>query len=215
LYSYHFKSSQYLSFREKMQSFSVGDGARFPMAIGVHKIGARLSGDEFFDQYELLGDKLNHTQALVQLRALQQNPWIQGQLIPKVYQPYPLDGIGLTWRNTDTLGVVPYKAVKLRQYPNNESLNPADPSSGPLRSSAGSSSIEYHLSAVSYYDMYYQKMAAASKLALHEHPHPDLFDYIMRKHPSIPTGRYAIEMNYVLPGIQKVSSTYIFTIDFD
>jgi len=207
LYTHYFKTSQYTTFTEKMQSFTaINKGWLWPIQTGVHKVGINLKGDEYFDKFEINGGA-QHDQ-LIYIEADQENYWVKDVFTSHVYKPYPLDGIELQWRDSEELGIVPLKAVQLSQYPDQDQLNSSDPSAGPFNTSADFTTIEYLLPVVGYYDLYDLQQSAATKIMQSPQPAPVLFEYLSRTFKPISSGHYDVKLQYVLPGTNKVTSSY-------
>ena len=207
LLTYHFKSSKYATFTEKMQALqAMNKGWEWPIQTGVHRIGINLKGDEYFDDFEING--ASNIGELIYIEASATNYWLKDILVPHVYKPYPLGDLTLQWRDTERLGIVPLKAVRLMQYPDDEKLNASDPNAGPFNSNASFTTIEYNVPVVSYYDLYDLKQQAAVKISAEQKPNAIYFEYLGKEYKKIGKGHYDVKLQYVLPGINKVTSTY-------
>jgi hypothetical protein len=209
LYASYFRSSKYNTLREKVQSTNPSEGWRDPIVPGVHAIGVNFGGNEPFSYEEILGSDKNSP--LIQLEAdLTNVPWYQNKVFPLVYQNYPVEGaITISAQNRDpaVLGVIPTKAVYLYQHPYDYALKEADTESGVITLSSAIGRFDYYLAYFMYNDFQDFSRQAANYAYL-KGGNARLNDLIAGRFPVIQKGDYWINIKYVLPGKNTVSSTY-------
>ena len=85
IYSLHFRTSNFNTFAEKMNSFDTrGEGWRKNVEPFVHHVHANLRGNESFDKYETHWDGSNLP--LIRFEALlEQTPWYNNSIYPQMY----------------------------------------------------------------------------------------------------------------------------------
>ncbi len=111
LYESYFRTSKYNTFAEKVNAINIAQGYTYPIAQGLYKVGARVSGSEFFDEVELNGT--GGQKPLIEFLAGESCVWLRDMAKPVIYDGYPVtEKMVIRWRDTGELGVVPLKAVK-------------------------------------------------------------------------------------------------------
>lgn len=209
LCSFYFRTSQYTSFQAKMGAQALSGGWRVPVFAGVHKIGVNYAGTEPFSREEMMGGERDAP--LIRVEAdLNNVPWFDKEVHPLVYEDYPIEGeimITLDNRNPSILGVVPIRAVYIVQYPYDIVLQPEAASQGPLLSTPIVGRIDYDLARVMYWD--YQNLAnQAAAYVVARGSTPRVTRLLTTPFPIIKGGDYWIDLAYVLPGRNKVTSRY-------
>ena len=208
-----FRVSRYHTFHDKLESVSALAGWRDPLLENVHAIGANISGPEPFSLAEIAGQ--NGLNPLVRIEAdLTGNEWFQKEIHPLLYEAYPLEGkifLSPSNRSPDVLGLVPRRAVYLYQHPHEFILSDNQIQSGEIADVATVGRIDYYLAWSMYFDFVDLSNQAANHVAVFGHT-PRLDRLIFGRFPYIKKGDYPVNINYVLPGKEVITSSYRHTI---
>ncbi len=116
IYSSYFKTSKYNTFLQKINALYISAPWSWVILNGVHKIGVQLSGNEYFDKFELQGSE--KFDPLIQTFTDNNNNWFNNYSYPLIYCPlfgsacgsrYP-SGIAINWEERpQDLGIAPVK----------------------------------------------------------------------------------------------------------
>jgi len=205
--SYYFRTSKYSSFSEKMNSLTISTGWRRPIRINVHELGVNLQGDEMFDMMEThWTDVITPT---VQFNAaFSETPWFNNIMNPLLYNGYPLTASAkIDWRDADVLGVPPSKAVFIRQYPNDRMLTEADLTGATGYGTPTEGGFVYNVANFSDQDFYNIRAKLATAYANRPVDNPQVTQILSSLFPGVKYGDYPVDVQYVLPGINTVTST--------
>jgi hypothetical protein len=210
IYVTHFRTSRYNTLRDKVLSVSPSSGWRDPIMIGVHAIGSNISGPEPFSYEEIYGSPMNAP--LVQMEAdLSNVSWYSNEVYPLVYKDYPINGTlhfrEAYNRNPATLGVVPTKGVYLYQYPYNFQIGEENVTTGTVTLTPTVGRFDYYL-AYHMFNDYMDLAGQAANYVVRNGSTPRLEQLITTTFPVIRKGDYWVNINYVLPGRNTVTSTY-------
>jgi hypothetical protein len=207
--SYYFRTSKYSTFNDKMNSLTISSGWRRPIRINVHEVGVNIQGDELFDMMEThWTDVITPT---VQFdAAFSETPWFTNIMDPLLYNGYPLTPTAtIDWRDANILGVPPSKAVFIRQYPNERMLNEADLSEGTGTGTGipTEGGFVYNVANFADQDFYNIRTKLATAYANRPIDNPQVTQILSSLFPGIKYGVYPVDVKYVLPGINKTTST--------
>lgn len=209
IFSTHFRTSKYNTFSEKVLSINPSSGWRDPIVAGVHAIGSNIGGTEPFSNEEIYGSDRNAP--LIQMEAdLSNVSWFNNEVNPIVYQDYPINGvlkISAENRDPNVLGVVPTKGVYLYQYPYSFTLSNDIIESGVVSPLSTVGRFDYYLAFFMYYDYLDLAGQAANYVVSHGNS-TRLNKLITSTFPVIRKGDYWVNIRYVLPGKNTISSTY-------
>ncbi|HEY8402875.1 MAG TPA: hypothetical protein VIK89_16530, partial [Cytophagaceae bacterium] len=208
-YSAGFKTSKYSSFIEKMNSIEKSEGWLVPIIeyVGLYEQGISFSGDEMFDKYEISGDEF--IKPLIQFEAKLNNSWYERKVYPLVYREYPLNGnITITNRDINQLGLPPVRAIDIRQENNEKLLTETEIATGYASPVATYSTMVYKLSFWMYQDYADLKQKASYLITPKGYPTGAAYNLLYTSFPPVTSGKYEVEAGYLLPGINKVTSTY-------
>jgi len=206
VYTSSFRTSKYNTFPEKMRSISFTPVIRLSPEINVFQLTSYLRGDEFFEEAELAGTTtlppLIHPEALIDT-----NPWYQEHVYPLVYEGYPLLGWMKVLRpQPEVLGIPPVRDVHFQNVdvangqPARESLYAFPFTDEVLVYNFGQSvasdfrDLQRH--AVNY--LVDNPQGATARLQ----------SLALKPQPSIRYGSYRIRLSYVIPGLNKTTSTF-------
>jgi hypothetical protein len=217
IYGSAFRTSQFSTFNEKWASLAAPQDL-FDIAIGnIAVIGKGATIQETFDDFELKG-KANHHKALVQVEASPATGWMSNTIAPLLYNSYPPDpAVTISRRNTDSLGVKPLRAVQLYNIQENYILTESNISSGISMPKSGPVKLMYYLSYVSFWDFDEMRNKAASLVLSGNGPSSPAVNNLLSAvgyTDLIPGATYPVNIKYMLPGINQVTTQKQLTIQF-
>ncbi len=206
--NYGFRTSKYNTFIEKINVSELSVNAIKELSPYIFDLKATIYGDELFDDFELNGT--TGVKPLVKKYAvLNATPWYKSYVEPIVYQNYPLEGIGIiSWRDITLTGVPPTGDIKFDQRNNNIQLTSQELESGIASQPIDKTHYYYGLPyywARDYYDI---RMELANKYPTSSHSNPQIAAILKKViWPVVDQGDYPVAFEYVLPGINKVTSS--------
>jgi hypothetical protein len=202
----HFRTSQYNTFVAKFNALSKSSGWIRVLDVGVHELGSTYTGEETFDLREAVNG--SDVDRLMQFEAiLEDRPWYTEEVYPLVYKNYPLDeDLKITYRNTDSLGITPVKAIRLRQYPKMISLKDGEISNYLAEGTPTEGAFIYNLPYFIDKDLYHLQNKASNKYADVSPLPAGVAALLEGTFPVIKAGVYRVKVKYVLPGQNEPSS---------
>ncbi len=210
IYQANFRTSKYNTAAAKIASVNPSSGWRDPIMTGVHAVGSNIKGPEPFSEEEILG-RVNF-EPLFQLEAdLSNNTWYNQDIYPMIYEGYPIMGqfrISSSNRDPSVLGVVPKKAVYLYQYPWNFNLTEDNITLGTVQLRETVGRFDYYLAKFMYYDFMDLSNQAANYVSSSGGSNTRLNKLLNGTFPAVRKGDYWVNIKYVLPGKNTVTSTY-------
>jgi hypothetical protein len=211
--TYGIRTSIYKTFSDKMSSYTnVNVNMLYDVSPYVYYLQATIDGQEMFDKFEIYGD--NNTQPLIQRKAeLDTTPWYKTAVEPVIYKDYPLLGKAtIDWRTTETYGVPPTGEIKIWQLNYDHILTDQEMETGVPTAITTWAQLMYALPyywSKDYYDIR-MKLANLYPTMTSSDAHVDA---ILKKviWPVVDKGDYPVTFSYVLPGINKVTSSKTIT----
>jgi hypothetical protein len=205
--TYYFRTSKYNTFNDKINSMQISNGWRRPLRINVHELGVTLEGDEMFDLMETHWTEV--ITPVVQFAAVfPETNWFNNIINPLLYNNYPLvENARIDWRDVNLLGVPPSKAIYIRQYPNDRMLTEADLSGNGGEGTPDVGAFVYNVAHFSDQDFYNYRDKLATSYAGKPINNAQVSQILSSMFPGIKYGDYPIDVKYVLPGINQVTST--------
>lgn len=202
-----FRTSVYNTFNEKMQTFNFSQGGTWPIANGVHELTTSFKTDELFDKLEIQGKE--GMKPLIGFKALLGDSYYRETIYPLNYLGYPIHPqVQITnWRNTEEMGVPPVNGIFIGQSERDRMLLEANKNSSDAPGFSGSGTLVY-FQPYYYYMDYHELKQKSAEVAFYSGSTPRLETLINGRFPSIQSGKYDLEMSYVLPGINTVTSTF-------
>ncbi len=214
-YQLAFRASKYKTFKEKMTALTAPQEL-FDIAQNIQPIiGKRYDADEAFDKHDLEDGII--TKPLLNITATEDNNWLQNQINPLLYNEYNTFqqlGFGINYRPTALLGVKPLKGVKLH---NNEfgsfELEQNEMAEMIVPGKTGRIRFMYYLNHISNLDHFDMRNRAINNYlntgnslgaappavqALINSPFPEM----------VPNNLYKLKIEYKLPGLNTVTSTW-------
>jgi hypothetical protein len=212
MYQLSFRSSKFNTLREKIAGQRAAQDV-FDISTNVQPIiGKRYDTDEAFDKFDMEGTTSIAVQPLIQISASEDNAWLQNSVKPLLYNPYETFtslGLGISYRNTQLLGIAPLKAVKV--YNNDVvSFELTEGEMGETILAGKTGRIRYmyfinHFSNLDHFDM--RNKAVANYINGGAAPEP-VRNLMLNVFPELEANRsYKIKISYVLPGTNIISST--------
>jgi hypothetical protein len=205
--TYYFRTSKYSTFSEKIGSMTISSGWRRPIRINVHELGVNISGDELFDMMEThWTDAITPT---VQFEAaFSETPWYTNIMGPILYNNYPIvESARIDWRDVSVLGAPPSKAEFIRQYPNDRMLTEADLSGPTGFGTPNEGGFVYNVAHFADQDFYNYRSKLATAYTNRPIDNSQVTQILGSLFPGIKYGDYPVDVKYVLPGINTVTST--------
>ena len=211
-----FRTSKYNTFREKMNATSNTMDLYDLATDYVPVIGKRFDTYETFDKFELGSDGISTP--LVFAKAVLNNNWLQNKIVPLLYQSYPVDkDITIEQRDVKLFGTTPLLAVGL--FNNGEAdyqLTSEAISAGAAQTKGGRFRVMYFLGYISYMDYYELLSKAVAKYLTNPNKGSapaGVQQLLSTMYPEMETNQqYSVELNYRLPGTNKVTSTVNYNI---
>lgn len=212
--SYGFRASKYKTLAEKLSFSELQVDMLYDISPYVYHLQSTITGSEMFDKFEIYGT--DNTPALIRRTAILNNtPWYKQSVEPMVYNGYPLLGqANITWRDTSGIGVPPVGDIKIWQVNFDHTLTDDELETGVATALTGMAHFMYGLPyywSKDYYDIR-MKLANLYPTSTTSDPH---INAILNKviWPVVDQGAYPVKFEYVLPGINKVTSTKMFTMN--
>jgi predicted transport protein len=208
IYTAHFRTSQFTTFKAKLNSLTVSPGWSYPISVGIHEIGVNIEGKELFDKSEVKANGPNSP--LVEFSADLSNTWYANLVQPLVYQGYPVPGTVIKWRRELPLGIPPTKAIEIRQEEDNRELTEGEVVSNSVKSLPEFASFVYNLPYYMYKDYQDLRTQAAASSSLSSNAW--MLKIVSTDFPSIRSGDYKVTIRYVLPGRKTTTTQQDITI---
>lgn len=208
---YDFNTSQYLSFKEKMEAKKPKNTYIEIIYADVHALHAENQASEPFDELEIVGNSMTLNKPLITVEAVLDDNYYKNKIYPLIYQGYPLESDFTLNRNNINLGIPPTKGIELLTWYPDYLIN--NPNSSYLKNR-----LPYRYNQPYYYKVDFvnlQYKVVNKYLNSGNKTMVDKYDYIINGHfPMIQDGTYNIKLNYTLPGGQAgMSSGSIFTFN--
>ncbi|MEO1051556.1 MAG: hypothetical protein AAFX87_13075 [Bacteroidota bacterium] len=217
IYTSHFRTSKYKTFTAKLDALSgYNSGAGPIVGLNLWKLGATTFAPEQFDEFELVGDG-EEIEALVTLEALTDNPWYRDNIYPMVYQYYPVNSdLDISWRETEPVGIPPLRGMSIYQETPLFKLTEEGAASGEAPGYADQTQFIYDLSFYAYNDYFELRQKAWDKYIDSNAQGIPVGAYRLMSgsYINMLKGQYRFKVGYRLPGINKTTSSKVYTIDF-
>lgn len=212
-FSYGFRTSKYKTMNEKLSMTEMEVNMLYEVSPYVYHLQSTFRGTEMFDNYENYGT--NTTQPLIKRTAILDNtPWYKEAVEPIIYKDYPLLGqASVAWRNTDIWGVPPTGEIKIWQVNYDHILTDEELQSGVATAVTDWAHFMYALPWYWSNDYYDIRMKLANLFPTMTNPDAHIQSILSKViWPVVDKGEYPVKFEYVLPGINKVTSSKTFTV---
>jgi hypothetical protein len=215
LYGSYLRTSKFNTFADKLNAITgyrpVG---RIIPGLNIYEPGAWADLTEMFDKTEVTG--IGSYEPLVKLEALTDNAWYTDRIRPLVYEYYPVTSkMNITWRKTEPAGIPPLKGITISQE-NSLSMTEEDLYSSKTTSPGGRITFVYSLSFYAYQDYYEVRQKAFDNYLDKGLSYAPLGAQRLMTTPyyDLVNGRYRFNLSYKLPGLNTVTTTRTFNIDW-
>ncbi|WP_281321922.1 hypothetical protein [Flavobacterium aestivum] len=208
---YNFSTSQYTSFKEKMEAKKPKNTYIEIIYSDVHALHAENASTEPFDEIEIIGNSKTLDKPLISAEAILDDSYYTNSIYPLIYKGYPLESDFKLKRNTTILGIPPTKGIELLTWYQDNLIN--NPSSSYLKDRLPYRYNQPYYYKIDFVDIQYK--VVNKYLNSGNKDMIDKYNYIINgKFPMINNGSYNIRLNYTLPGGQAgASSGSIFTFN--
>jgi hypothetical protein len=208
IYTSTFRTSRYNTFVDKMKATTLGQGIRLDLDINVFQLAAHINGEELWDEAEING-LMNSNRLIEMVAILTGNNWYENYVYPLVYEGYPMLGkMTLTRRpNPQVFGIPPIRDIYFENLTQSLSLRENETSFTSIPFS--NELLAYNLNASVFTD--YKDIQRQVVNYVADHPYaltPRFNSLIVGLGPYLRFGTYKLKVNYVLPGTNKVTSSY-------
>lgn len=201
IYSATFRTSKYNTFTEKMQHINLSPAIRYNLGNNVFQLVGSVSGDERF-----VADELSGPRKVMRMEAVTEgNHWYEGYVYPLLYEGYPLLGWMRVRRSIpDQLGIPPVRDVIFDGLKASAGLQQQV-----VAAPFSSERLVFNMGRSVAADFrYLQRQAVNYVVDYPTQMTPRLEALIVKPMPFIRFGRYTIRIDYVIPGINKVTSSH-------
>ncbi len=210
---YGFRASKYKTMTEKLSFTETTVNMLYEITPYVYHLQSTIEGDEMFDKFEIYGT--NNNPSLIRRTAiLDETPWYKSFVEPVIYKNYPLlTQADITWRNATILGVPPSGEIKIWQLNYDHILTDEELETGVATAITDWAHFMYGLPYNWSHDYSDIRMKLANLYPTLEHSDPQV-NAILKKviWPVVDKGSYPVKFEYVLPGINKVTSSKTFIV---
>lgn len=204
----YFRTSQYNTFKAKLDAIDISDGWTRYLRAGIHELGVTIRGNELFDELEMKWT--SDYKPLIRFEALlSSTDWFKDDINPKLYAGYPINNIyRIRWREPQVLGVPPVKALFIRQVPYNIKLTDTDINSNTFTQTPNVGAFVYNLVHFFEYDFVNIQTDIANNYTFLPPTDPRLKSLLSWVFPPIEKGDYPISIKYVVPGREVTTTNY-------
>jgi len=205
IYKSQLRTSKYNTFAEKMRNVNFGPVIRISPEINIFQLTSYLKGDEYFEASELDGSAL--APALIHAEAiLDENAWYEGHAYPLVYEGYPLLGwMKVSRPEPDLLGIPPVRDLYFQNVKTGRTSDIGTFFPNPFSDEV----LVYNLGQSVASDFRALQRHAVNYLIDHPGSATQRLEALaLRPLPSLRYGSYRIKLSYVIPGINKTTSSF-------
>ena len=204
LFESYFRTSIYSTFKDKYAQIRYGESWEWPVHNGVYQAGVMMESEEAFGKFEMKGG--TGYAPLLQFVAQQNNRWFRRGLNTMLYSEYPLDGkYTIDWRDPKVLGTPPVRAVGISQNIKMPLIKASHFTGEDPPYHNRILNLTYNLAAVAFDD--FKDLRTKVARASLQSPTVRLGNLLNNPFPVQIRGRYEVQVQYVLPGINRVTFT--------
>lgn len=207
-YSLGFRVSNYATLADKIGADELRVRFLYNASPAVDFPGVTIYPNEPFDGYEI--EHNGNPQPLIQFSAmLEESDWYKANMYPVLYQGYPFHSNAKVKRNILENGLPPIKPVWIWQIDFNYIMSEEDIQQQRIGSEAQFSHFVYALPKIWASDYAVIRNEISVNVAPSQRTEKML--YLMNNYPwpQVSAGNYPVRIDYVLPGINKVSSSHV------
>ena len=217
--SYHFRTSNYSTLREKIQSADLSGEWFNPLftdttggsALSMDEFGVYFRSSEYFDVFDQVGwhNGDEQVQPLIYSEAdlnITGNNWYHQLIFPYMYQHLPSGSLQVSWRDPKELGTIPILAAGIYQNGDPQMLTEQEVLNGALDPKEPITGIKYTVP----YQMFMDHFAFKNEVnqyAVSNQLTPGLRNFLDGNFIYPQHGEYKLKMHYRLPGKEQINST--------
>lgn len=207
-YSLGFRVSKYATLAEKIGADELKVSYLYNVGPAIKFLGVTIYPNEPFDGYEI-EHNANRTPLIRFTAVLENADWYKANMYPVLYQGYPFHARAQVERNVALYGLPPVRPVRIDQGNEDYILSEEDVEQQRIGSKAMFSDFVYELPKVWAADYAFIR----NEISYHIDPTQwtDKMLYLMNHFPwpQVSAGNYPVNIEYVLPGINKVASSNV------
>ncbi|MDP4240766.1 MAG: hypothetical protein Q8904_14990, partial [Bacteroidota bacterium] len=211
-YSIAFRTSKFKTFADKLSVTELKADMLYEISPYVYYLQSTFRNNEVFDKFEIYGEG-TQTPLIRRTAQLEQSGWYQKNLAPLVYHTFP-GNISVTWRDTSLVGCPPRGELKIWQWDYDHSLTDLEIQTG--NATAINNWAQFMYGPPYYWSKDYTdirtKLANFYPSMTNDNPQ---IESVLKKliWPVIDKGNYPVKFEYVLPGINKVTTSKVINIE--
>jgi hypothetical protein len=205
-YALDFRSSKYNQFLEKIPGSQFNVRFLYNYGAGIDFPGATIYDTELFDAYEIGGS--SDFGPLVRCTAqLSGADWYQRHIYPLLYDGYPWSREAVVERNVSEYGMPPTLPVEIWQIDFDYTLTDDDIETGTLSNKPEFAHFIYAVPMIWAHDF----SEIRNNIAVYVKNRTPKMEELLRRDiwPQVDMGTYPIQLEYVLPGKNKVTSSRV------
>lgn len=212
IFGTYFRTSKYNKFLDKIENLRMSEGFQWPLRPRVHLIYKGIDGGEIFDQYEV-----NGTEKIIPLvrftNLLTNYNWYKKETYPYIYENYPIESsIFIKEREIEPVGLPPYHTINIIIRKDIPLLTEDNIKYNYVEADIGAAA--FHSYFVHYSEIDYSDIAAqvCAKYFDNSNINNRLKHLLEVPFPIIYPGNYPFKIEYILPGINQLTSSKVLTI---
>lgn len=206
---YHFKTSNYSTFKSKLNSIGISTGFRRNIHSDIHELGVTVLGDELFDYYERFDGEYN--KSLVQFQATLKDAYYTQKINPLIYKNYFGQSLLQIDRDEELYGIPPDKAFYIRQINYKQKLTEEEVNSNYILGTDDTGAFIYNLIYYYYEDFLDIRVDAAKQRTLGKNS-AWYTELVTTPFPAVSFGMYYFKVKYVIPGRNITTTKHPLTI---
>jgi hypothetical protein len=212
IFETYFRTSRFNTLNDKISNLKMNAGSQWPLRPLVHLIYKGIDSGERFDKYETSGNE-NSAPFIRFTNVLDNTTWYLKYIHPYLYENYPLAGsIKIKERQQHPVGLPPIHTMNIAMGKTIQNLTDEDIQFNNFDAEIGPAAFHsylVHYAAIDYNDLATQVCAKYWNV-----PNIDsrLVYLIVTPFQVVRRGDYNFKIEYVLPGLNQVSSSKAMTI---
>ncbi len=207
IFTSNFRTSYYTTLKQKLDDMAISTGWRRNINSGIHELGVTVFGKELFEKNETFWT--TEITPLVQFEAVLSDSYYKNIISDLIYDPYNSQAtLKIDWRNPNfDIGYPPVKAIYIRQMPYNKTLTESEINGGYSLGTATEGAFVYNL--VWFYSQDFLNLKQEAAVQWYKGYQKTWYSRLMNdEFPIVKSGNYQFDIKYVVPGRNKMSSTY-------
>jgi hypothetical protein len=207
IFTSNFRTSNYKTLKQKLDDMFISTGFRRNIHSGIHELGVTLFGNELFEKYET--HWTTEIIPLIQFEAVLTDNYFKNIISPLIYNQYNSQStLKVSWRDPSfDIGYPPKKALYIRQIPFDKTLTESEIAGGYSLGTATEGAFVYNL--IWFYAQDFLDLQQQAATQWYQGNRKSWYQtLISSSFPIVTSGTYPFDIKYVVPGRNKVSSSY-------